>query len=184
MIFTHDGPVIPRVAQRPHLIVGNSAETLALKGEIERVARSDAKVVDEFQKFASRRLRSPAAEDDTLSGSKLLVAALTSESPRETVLEAYVQELSGPSLQSASELLKVTAALGIQGMLSTYGRLGDAFRARNQIIHELDINFQHPTRNRQTRALAEMVQLSDEILRVAAHILQLTDEKLAKYGGA
>jgi hypothetical protein len=155
-----------------------------IRDALPTLAESDLKVVEEFEKFASRRLRQSGVDDEGPSASKLLVSALISESPREAILEAYVQDLTGSSLQSASELLKATAALGIQGALSTYGRLGDAFRARNEIIHELDINFSHSTRNRQTRALADMVLLSDEILRVAAHVLQLTDERLAKRGGA
>lgn len=154
-----------------------------IRNALPALSRVDEKVAEGFKTFATRRLRpsQPDGEDDT--GHKLLAAAIISDSPRETILEAYVHDLIRGSLQSASELSRSTAALGFQGMLSTYGHLAEAFRVRNQIIHELDINFSHATRNRQTRALVDMVQLSDEILRVAAHILVLTDEQLAKPDG-
>jgi hypothetical protein len=150
-----------------------------IRDSLPALSRKDEQVLKGLESFAARRLRPSPGDDDTTSGNRFLAAAMISDSPREAILEAYVQDLTGGSLQSASELNRSISALGFHSVLSYYGRLGDAFRVRNEIIHELDINFQHPTRNRQTRALAEMVDLSNEILRVAAHILKLIDEKLS-----
>ena len=70
--------------------------------------------------------------------------------PRAKLIEEYIRELTGESLQSADEILRTTAALGLEN--KTLGldilRLKEIFQIRNKIIHELDLDLNAPKRKR------------------------------------
>jgi len=55
----------------------------------------------------------------------------------------------------------------------------DIFGARNQIVHEMDIDFSQPRRNRAPRPKQEMVDFAKEVLACAAKFLAGVDGKLA-----
>jgi hypothetical protein len=107
--------------------------------------------------------------------------ALTAVSSREQLVREYVNELVQGSLQSTEELARAVSALGIDPVSvgAKGNELQPIFRIRNQIIHELDINFDHPKRNRQTCARETMRQHTNKILEVSEAILRQVDAKSA-----
>jgi hypothetical protein len=148
------------------------------------VAVHDRTARKELETFTERHLRRSSGEEDVLTDTKFLAAVLVAENPRDRILEAYVQDLTRGSLQSPSELHRATKALGIDpAVFSPFSYLAQAFEVRNQIVHELDINFDHAKRNRQTRAIGPMLEMTNAILSAAATILALSDDRLIK-GGA
>lgn len=129
-----------------------------------------------WEEFTRRRLRS----DDGGDPSKVLAAVLTSDSPRDALVDMYVESLTGESLQSVEQLATVCDALGIppgSGGANVVG-LREVFRVRNDIIHELDIDFDDPARNRRVRKRDEMVSMANSALSVAQHVLNAVDSKL------
>jgi hypothetical protein len=86
------------------------------------------------------------------------------------LIEDYIYELTGSSLQSAEEVGKVAGAIGIEDatLRQRVDGLRPLFIARNEISHELDL--QRPElpgdRTRRTRPMAQTKELCHEGLEV------------------
>lgn len=81
-----------------------------------------------------------------LADTRMIARYLTSASPRKRLIEDYIYDLTGSSLQSAEEVQRVAGALGIddQSLRRRIDGLKQLFVARNEISHELDL--QRPER--------------------------------------
>lgn len=156
-----------------------------IRDAVPALAGSDPAIQKGLETFAARRLRRKGAEESAEIDTKFLASVIASASPKDRILEAYVDDLTGGSLQSAGALYTASAALGLDSsVFAGFGTLAQAFEVRNQIVHELDINFEHPKRNRQTRALDPMVDMTNDVLGAAQIVLQLTVERLNANSGA
>lgn len=91
---------------------------------------------DKFEAFAASKLGI-----GDLADSKSVARYLTSPDPRSRLIEDYVYELTGSSLQSADEVDRTAGALGIDArtLRERIRQLKDLFIARNQVSHELDL---------------------------------------------
>src|SRR5260370_12012540 len=95
-------------------------------------------VHDAFEKFAQKRLQIGDADATSGVSPKILARMLAAANPRTQLIEDYVYELTGDSLQSPEQLFKTCAAPGADAKAA----IGDAttlkqvFVARNRIIHE------------------------------------------------
>ena len=61
---------------------------------------------------------------------------------RASLLDSYVQSLTGSSLQSQSQVTASLAALGLQGDKQLFvdsSQLNPLFKTRNEIAHEMDM---------------------------------------------
>ena len=69
---------------------------------------------------------------------------LVAENPRAQLIEDYVYELAGSSLQSADQVQLTAGALGIEDaeLRQQIGDLVALFTARNKVSHELVFNDQ------------------------------------------
>jgi hypothetical protein len=125
---------------------------------------------DKFESFAADRL-APSDVADT----KAIARYLTSPDPRSRLIDDYVYELTGSSLQSAEEVDKTASALGIDdpGLRKRIGGLRELFVARNEISHELDLQRpgQPGDRTRRSRAIDHTKGLCQEGLEVGQLIV-------------
>jgi hypothetical protein len=94
-------------------------------------------------------------------------------SPREGLLEDFVQELTGGSLQSVDQLHRVRAALGIEDppAIAAITSLRGVFKARNEISHEMDLNPITERRVRRHRGIRETVSMADRVFAVGCDIV-------------
>jgi hypothetical protein len=87
------------------------------------------------------------------------------------LIEDYIYDLTGSSLQSAEEVGRVAGALGINDapLRRRIDDLKNLFVARNEISHELDLQRpeQPGDRTRRTRPLRRTKDLCQEGLEVA-----------------
>ncbi|GMV85096.1 MAG: hypothetical protein AMXMBFR80_09530 [Dehalococcoidia bacterium] len=156
----------------------------ALPGILEHLPDRRA----DMERLVARHLRraSVAATDELGDDGGLnpqrLARILLADSPRVGVAEMLVSDLTAGSLQSASELFRVASFLGVeQKMLDASEKdLKAVFDCRNQIIHEMDIDFTRPNRNRFSRTRADMVKNASLLLDVAGKLLGRVDSVLAK----
>lgn len=132
-----------------------------------------------FEKFVQRHLQGGEAETISVS-SKILSRILTSPDPRKQLVEQYVYELTGDSLQSTDQLLKAGAALGVdvKPILGDLKTLKLIFSARNQIIHELDMNLSSPNRKRRPRGQADMKGYAERLLGISAAMVRDVDGRV------
>jgi len=124
--------------------------------------------------YATRRLGRVEIEDQMSVDTKFLARVLVSPSPRSGIVEELVRELTAGSLQSPDEVLRVVHHLGMdpKELPATPQRLRDVFVARNRIIHEMDIDFSHVSRNRRTHTQAAIVAMVNELLAMGHAIMR------------
>ena len=109
-----------------------------------------------------------------------LAKVLASSSPYRKVIDSYINALTGDSLQSVEQLFKVATALGLDpNALSLDKRLlRPIFEARNQIIHELDIDLEGERRKRNIRGMDDMIDWTNQVLDLTKKIIKIVDEMI------
>lgn len=129
----------------------------------------------QFQQFAEKRLVGVDRLD-----ARFLTLVLTGGNPRATLINELVRDLTAGSLQSKEALLRAAAYFAIppDALTDHLPRLAGVFKSRNQIVHEMDMDFNHATRNRHTRPKKEMVDGTNELFRVARNMLREVDQRL------
>ena len=111
---------------------------------------------------------------------KFLADILTQKRPRDRLIKILVSDLTSQSLQSKDQLLKVGSFFDIQSNSITKdpNDLARIFTARNQIVHEMDIDFSPTNRNRRSRTKWKMVDDTNKIFKVSKIFLEEVDHKL------
>ena len=136
---------------------------------------------EKFEAFAADRLGTGEIAD-----AKVIARYLTSPDPRVRLIEDYIYELTGSSLQSAEEVQKVAGALGIDDpqLRKRITDLRDLFVARNEISHELDLQRpeQPGDRTRRTRRIGATKGLCQEGLEVAQLIVNAVGTLVSPVG--
>jgi hypothetical protein len=133
----------------------------------------------ELLAFASRRLQKTEGEAGT--DTKFL-AELLIGSPEQNLIENFIRSLTSGSLQSTDELWRIASALGVREdkkVKKSISGLQAAFEARNQIAHEMDIDFDTRPRNRRGRRRDDMVSMTNSVLAAADAVLYAVAEKLS-----
>jgi hypothetical protein len=156
-----------------------------VKKKIPQLVDRDASAKEKFLAYVKKGLNH---EDKKILNT--LALALVHQSPREVLISEYVDSLSGDSLQSVDELHRVAAASGLNCTLIFTNEkrnfLKDAFKVRNEIVHEMDINIDDLEkvvkttgyRTRRQRVATEMEKHTRTILDLACELL---DEYRKKY---
>jgi hypothetical protein len=140
------------------------------------IALSD-RAQNSFEKFIARKLRDDSDAQKN-AAAQLLAKVLSRPSPQAQMIEEYILDLTGGSLQSAEALFQIAAALGLTPAQAGVNAevLRPIFSIRNKIIHELDINLEAARRNRNIRRKPEMVNATNHLLELASKILSSVDE--------
>jgi len=137
----------------------------------------DDQAHDKFEGFAARRI-------STFEGAnpKALARYLVAEDARMLLIEDYIRELTGSSLQSVQEVDRTAGALGIDDTVvrKRAAQLREVFVARNQISHELDLKSpERPgDRGRRTRPMAKSTQQAHQLLETAQLVVNAVSTKL------
>lgn len=152
----------------------------AIRDCIEPLLHSDPVVREGFEKFIRKRI---AGEGDALelaSGTKFLAIILADPAPRSRLIEEYIKELTGDSLQSTEEILRTSKALGIdqKHLKLDIQAMREIFAIRNKIIHELDIDLNAKKRKRRVRTQQTLTDAADAILSATRSFVVALDEKL------
>jgi len=157
-----------------------------IRDSIRSLAAIDSSVQAELEKFADRQIRGEITPDgaETARGRKFLAKILVSPAPQEKIIEEYVKELTGDSLQSPDQVFQTIKALGLESndLIVNAQSLREVFQVRNQIIHEMDIKLEPQSkyaRKKRSRKLDDMVEKADFILELGARIISGVEKKLA-----
>jgi hypothetical protein len=133
---------------------------------------------EKFRQFAESHIGDEAGDVNT----KRLAAVLISPSPRQALIEQYLRQLTGESLQSVEQVSAVAGALGIEqpDLRRDIQSLKALFEARNQVVHELDLRdpAQHGNYRRRARSIEPVTQqcnaglaLTQRLVNEVAHLL-------------
>jgi hypothetical protein len=130
-----------------------------------------------FAEFVDRYLGSANVAIDRKALTRILIAP---EHSRFFLLDEYVADLTGDSLQSAEQVGRVCSALGITdtALRKRMGKgetLDEMFRARNEIVHELDLTRVGKRRSRPTTKVMAWVT---EALSMAQEVINRVSDTL------
>ncbi len=144
----------------------------ALPTVIDRVDRAE----DNFREFVEKKLPTEGR-----LAARMLSRILTARSPRGALVEELLRDLTGQSLQSKAQLLRAGSFFDLPSdeLVDDMEQFDHIFRVRNEIVHEMDIDFSQPRRNRTPRSKEEMVKCTKAVLVCAAKLLAGVDSKLA-----
>ena len=134
---------------------------------------------EELEKFSARRLRGLGEAE---SANRLLVKLLMQPSAEDAFIKEFVEDLTSGSLQSTNELHKMCEIFGIASpdMAKQIQALAPVFKARNMIIHEMDMDFSATNRNRRSRRREPMVAWTNNLLEAAERIVDDVDTRIAR----
>jgi hypothetical protein len=129
---------------------------------------------NQLQVFFARSLRRKEPCDFDL-----LAQVLLDDSPRRRVIQEVIAELTASSLQSSEQVLRTAAFFDIASPRLTPDprALQEIFNRRNQMAHEMDVDFSQPNRNRRPRARQLLVDDTNELFRVARQFLTEVDAR-------
>jgi hypothetical protein len=111
---------------------------------------------------------------------ELLIQSIVSYNPRDVLTQNLISELVAGSLQSVDELFRVASFFNIPSkkLIDNPSDLKEIFKTRNQISHEMDIDFSQSNRNRRPRAMMTMINYTEQIFKVSESFLEETQNKL------
>lgn len=153
----------------------------AIRDCFEHLLGISPTVREGFEKFIRGRIGGESDATETIAGAKFLASVLSEKEPRKKLIEIYIRELTGDSLQSVDEVLRTVSALGLdaKSLHLDIKRLKGIFDIRNKVIHELDIDLNAPKRKRKVRSQADLLDNSDHMLETIKKLLEALDQTLS-----
>jgi hypothetical protein len=151
-----------------------------IRDTIEVLLERDKAVRKGFEEFILKRISGESDVLELAGGAKFLASVLAEREPRRKLIEDYIKALTGDSLQSAEEILRTIAALGLElgAMKLDIPKLKEVFRIRNRIIHELDIDLSAKARKRRVRSQGDLLENADFILNVTRTVVEAVGARL------
>jgi hypothetical protein len=128
-----------------------------------------------FKRHIERRI-----EKEEKLDRRFLSDILGDKNPRKRLIDQLTEELTSKSLQSTDQLSRAAAHFAIKPneIYDDAVLLTEIFEARNQVAHEMDVDFGQSNRSRRNRARAKMIQYTNEIFRISSNFLAAVDLRL------
>lgn len=142
---------------------------------LPRIVRRDAGAAEMFRSHIEKRMQ----KEDKLDH-KFLATILTSRTPQRELINDLVTSLCATSLQSKDQLFKVASFFNIESrtIISDPQLVKDIFDTRNQISHEMDVDFTQTNRSRRPRRKEDMIKYTNVIFKIAETFLNQVGLKL------
>ncbi len=154
-----------------------------IRDSLPKLVEADPSVRQGLEKFISRQIRDGSDGPELPSSRKFLARVLAAPAQQAEVIELYMQELTGGSLQSPDQLIRTASAIGVPP--ETFGvdlrTLKRIFGIRNKIIHELDMYLEGDRRKRNQRGKGDMISHANDLLKTAENLRDAVDKKLAEF---
>jgi len=130
---------------------------------------------ERFRRFVEKRLKRGDAPDYSF-----VAGVIADPDPRLRLVGNLVDDLTSRSLQSVNEILSVGSYFDIPSstLIPEPEVTRNVFSVRNQIIHEMDIDFADSNKSRRSRRYADMAAHTQELFNVASRFLEAVDTQL------
>jgi hypothetical protein len=150
---------------------------------IPHLAKTNSEIKYIVEKFIEKRLKSDDELEDSKVSNKFLARVLFADSQQSQVINEFIKDLTSSSLQSQEEVFRAVNGLGLDPAKLNLKplRLKEIFNIRNKIIHEFDIIFDVPGRNRVSRNRNDMIKCTNEILELSEMILVEVGKNLTTF---
>jgi len=149
-----------------------------IKDTVRKIAVRNSRAKRKFLDFIDRHL---AAADSPLNRKCLAEILVDGRGTQAALLEHYEIELTGDSLQAVNQVAAVCSALGIDARpimerLKEGSLLDQMFKARNNIVHQLDLT----DTGREVRRIEDVRKLAAEALSVTQEIINAVGSALGR----
>ncbi|HEX2843262.1 HEPN domain-containing protein [Hyphomicrobium sp.] len=116
---------------------------------------------------------------DPKLAAQIISRSLTSPISRQFVISWFQEQLSKDSLQSKEQIFQVASYFDIPSreLCTDSDSLHSAFKIRNKIIHEMDVDFNHSSRSRNPRNRDDIVNAANLILDTSEKFLREVDKR-------
>ncbi|MYA33560.1 MAG: hypothetical protein F4164_08335 [Gemmatimonadales bacterium] len=130
---------------------------------------------ERFRRFVEKRLKRGDGPDYSF-----VAGVIADPDPRLRLVGDLVDDLTSRSLQSVDEILSVGSYFDIPSpdLIPEPEVTRNVFSVRNQIIHEMDIDFTDSNKSRRSRRYADMAAHTQELFNVASRFLTAVDAQL------
>jgi hypothetical protein len=137
------------------------------------VVLTNVEAREQARTYVERKIRADGSP-------RLLSQALVADSARDYLIELLVGDIRSGSLQSVDELSRATSffAIPTADVIDDVDALRAAFHARNQISHEMDVDFAAAPSIRRQRGRDELERHTNTILIAANRAFDRVGEKL------
>jgi hypothetical protein len=156
-----------------------------IQDSLEIVTSGDVGAHKQFETYVERRQKKvPIEGDNALTAGtldvKFLAVALSSRNPWPLLVDDLIGNLKRDSLQSGDQLLRVASHFAItrDEIMPDPKLIREIFAARNEITHEMDIDFEQPNRSRRPRRLADMTRYVNQLFRVSSLFVSAVAKKI------
>ena len=131
---------------------------------------------ERFRQFVEKRLQRGGDPDYSF-----VASVIANSDPRRRLVGDLVDDLTSRSLQSVDAILRVGSFFDIpsKDLIPEPAVTKRIFSARNQIVHEMDIDFARSDRNRRAREYSDMEAHTQALFRVAHRFLTEVHARLA-----
>jgi len=148
-----------------------------IRDTVRQVALQNPLARKKFLDFLDQHL---AGADSPVNRRGLAEILIDGRGAQAALLDSYERELTGDSLQSVEQVAVVCGALGIDDRgirekLKAGSQLDKMFKARNDIVHQLDLT----DTGRKQRTLPDARRMAEEALHVAQEIINSVGQSLA-----
>ncbi len=111
---------------------------------------------------------------------RFLADAIAADRPTRHLQQQLISDLTGQSLQSKDQLLRVAAYFAIPAseLCDDLTKLQQIFHARNQIAHEMDILLGQKNRGRRQRTTDQMKEFASNVLETAKAFYLAVEKRL------
>ena len=157
-----------------------------VKSKLPKLINVELEAEKKFKEYVKSGLKK-----DDKAVLNTVALALIDKAPRNIFLEEYIENLTANSLQSVSDLCKISDASGLETKQifspQRMNSLKDAFIVRNQIIHEMDITVSASTsrttgyRTRRQRVSSVMEKHTRSMLDLGQDLFGAYKDKFEKY---
>jgi len=145
-----------------------------IRDSLEMVISKDSGAKEMFKSYVESRIKKVELIESTprevvTINTKFLSEVLTDNNPQKKLIIDMVDKLTGDSLQSVDQLLRIAAYFAIprEKIIKNLNLAKDVFIARNQITHEMDVNLEQIRCNRRQRSQKDMALYTNTINEIS-----------------
>lgn len=148
-----------------------------IRDALPQIIHKEPGATAEFKRHVERKLSGTGTAD---VNRRFLADVLADRDPKQVLISTLIADLTRESLQSTEQLFRAAAFFNIpsSNVSSHPDQLSAIFRVRNEITHEMDVDFSQPNRSRRPRAKNIMVGYANSLFKIAASVLSEVDKKL------
>ena len=136
-----------------------------------------------FSKFVERKIKkNERIEEESRErmnlDSRYIAEILINENPRNKLIIDMQKDLSKESLQSFPQIATVGSYFDIDSKAFDENLVVQAFKVRNEITHEMDIDINGSGRRRRARRVTNMVKYTNTLITVGESFIKSVASKL------